>query len=410
MAHSATRTVTERLPGLQKPRLGSSEKLLLRLMRRLVRGQLAVEFPSGATIVIEGKEPGTKAILQIRDMRLALRALLSGDIGFAESYMEGEWDTPDLKALLMLAAENADSMSATFAPSFAMRLLNRWRHARRANTRQGSRRNIAAHYDLGNAFYRQWLDETMTYSSAIFEASGEAHETAQRRKYIRLAELLDIRPGDHVLEIGCGWGGFAEIAAAEFGCRVTGLTLSQEQASYARDRIARAGLEQSVDIRIQDYRDVEGQFDHIVSIEMFEAVGEENWPTYFQTLERTLKPGGKAALQVILIADRHFAAYRKKPEFIQRYIFPGGMLPSAETFNKAARYGGFAVTDDFRFGKSYGESLRRWNDAFMAHWDEIEPLGFDERFRRMWHYYLKYCEAGFDHGRIDVAQFLLQRN
>ena len=385
------------------------ERIFARWFHRVRAGRLTVEFPSGVQKTFGGAEAGPQAIIRIRNLRLASRMLVSGVIGLAEGYIEEDWDSPDLKAVLMLGAMNAKTLSNTLAPAWFAKIINRLRHARRANTREGSRRNIAAHYDLGNAFYGAWLDETMSYSSALFEAMDERHEQAQRRKYLRLAEALELRPGDRVLEIGCGWGGFAEIAAAEFGCEVVGLTLSVEQAAFARARMARAGLADRVDIRVEDYRDVTGDFDKIVSIEMFEAVGEENWATYFDVLDRRLKPGGRAALQVITIADENYEFYRRNPEFIQLYIFPGGMLPSPSAFERAVSTAGLKISDSFYFGKSYAESLRRWDRAFRETWSDIEGLGFDQRFFRMWRYYLCYCEVGFELGRIDVGQFVIER-
>ncbi len=383
--------------------------LLIRWLRRIEVGQLTVEFPSGHRRTF-GKPGGAAcASMRIHNLRLVARMIASGDIGLAESYVAGEWDTPDLTALLKLGAANSHVLSDAIEGSWAARVLNRIRHARRANTPRGSRRNIAAHYDLGNAFYRRWLDESMTYSAAIFSYPDEPLGVAQRRKYLRLAQKLDLKPGEQVLEIGCGWGGFAEIAAAEFGCKVVCLTLSREQADFARERMRRAGLDEAVEIRLQDYRDVDGRFDKIVSIEMFEAVGQENWQTYFAVLDRCLKRGGRAALQSITIADSHFEGYRQNPDFIQCYIFPGGMLPSPAAFDAAVSEAGFRLADAFYFGRDYAETLRRWGTAFEANWPEIRKHGFDERFRRLWQYYLSYCEAGFEHGQIDVGQFLIER-
>lgn len=385
------------------------ERLLVRWLKGIHKGRLTVEFPSGASQTFDGPHAGTRALLKIEDLRTVFRAFLSGDLGLAEGYMEGEWDTSDLTALLMLGAQNVDVLSGALSASWVTTLVNRAAHARRANTREGSRRNIAAHYDLGNDFYRLWLDEGMTYSAALFEDGSESLDQAQRRKYLRLAAQLDLRPGDRVLEIGCGWGGFAEIAAAEFGCEVVGLTLSHEQARFSRDRMARAGLAEAVEIRVQDYRDIEGRFDKIVSIEMFEAVGQENWATYFDVLYRCLGQGGRAALQVITIDDDKFDFYRKNPDFIQRYIFPGGMLPSPGVFDKAVEAAGLRLADAFFFGDSYAETLRRWAAVFQENWPAIERLGFEERFRRMWLYYLCYCEVGFDTDQIDVGQFVIER-
>ncbi|WP_293958811.1 cyclopropane-fatty-acyl-phospholipid synthase family protein [Sneathiella sp.] len=366
-------------------------------------------MPGGHRCTFEGTIPGPHAHLDIHNMRVVTRTLWGGDTAFAESYMDGDWDSPDLTTLLTFGQKNADALSASLGPSWAMRLASRLRHAFRKNSKKGSRRNIAAHYDLGNGFYKQWLDETMTYSSALFEDMNEDMVPAQRRKYLRLAKKLALKPGERILEIGCGWGGFAEIAAREFGCHVVGLTLSREQAAFARDRMSRQGLSEMVDIRIQDYRDIVETFDKIVSVEMFEAVGEKYWPTFFNVVDNCLKPGGQAALQIITIDAKAFENYRRNPDFIQRYIFPGGMLPSPEAFASVANQSGFRVSDAFFFGKSYAETLRRWEQLFCKNWPRISPLGFDDRFYRMWRYYLSYCKAGFDHGTIDVGQFVIER-
>ena len=385
-----------------------AERLFSRWLERLRAGRLTVEFPSGALRTFVGEEPGPQARLRIRRPGFIWDLILNGDIGFAEAFLAGDCDTPDLTALLSLGLANEEALAATLTRPRAVRLINRLRHAFRANTRTGSRRNIAAHYDLGNDFFGLWLDGTMSYSSALFEDFDEPHEDAQRRKYHRLIGLLDLAPGERVLEIGCGWGGFAEIAASH-GCEVVGLTLSREQAAFARHRMAAAGLEDKVEIRLQDYRDVPDTFDKVVSIEMFEAVGEANWPTYFRMIDRVLKPGGRAALQSIIIDDRYFDGYRRDPDFIQRYIFPGGMLPSPNAIDAAIDGAGFKVSDRFYFGKSYAETLRRWRTAFLGAWPDIARLGFDRRFERMWRYYLAYCEAGFESGRIDVGHFLIER-
>jgi len=290
-----------------------------------------------------------------------------------------------------------------------MRWLGWIGHALRANTRRGSRRNIAAHYDLGNAFYRLWLDRSMSYSAALFASPEETLESAQRRKYQRIAERAGITRGMRVLEVGCGWGGFLEFAARELGCHVTGITLSAAQHRFATERMAKAGLADKVDVRLQDYRDCAGRFDAVVSIEMFEAIGERNWPGYFARLADWLAPGGRAALQIITIAEPHFAAYRRAADFIQRYIFPGGMLPPESAVVRHAEAAGFSVPAIDRFGADYARTVRDWREAFLQRWPEIERLGFDARFKRMWEYYLDYCIAGFDHGRIDVAHFTLLR-
>ena len=417
MTEAMTETLNDTLNGTlpaaaapdRRPRLpGWRERLLLARLSGLSAGRLTLRLPSGRLHRVVGSAPGPTAHIDIHHPRLVTRLALAGDMGLAEGYMAGEWDSPDIKALLLLGAANAESLSGLARGSWPAELFNRFAHRRRANTRAGSRRNIAQHYDLGNAFYACWLDPGMTYSSALFDGMDDSMAAAQHRKYRRLAEKLDLRPGERVLEIGCGWGGFAEIAARDFGCEVTAVTLSLEQAAYTRARMAALGLQRKVDVRVIDYRDLEGTFDKIASIEMFEAVGQEYWGDYFRVLKSRLKPGGRAALQIITIADAQFDAYRRNPEFIQRYIFPGGMLPSPGAFADAVAAAGMSIDDAFYFGPSYGETLRRWHDAFEDNWPRIAPMGFDERFRRMWRYYLKYCEAGFDLGRIDVGQFVIR--
>jgi cyclopropane-fatty-acyl-phospholipid synthase len=384
------------------------ERVMTRWFEQIARGQLTIEFPSGHRQVFDRNETRPQALLRINDLRLILRMLFAGDLGLAESYLKGEWETPDLTALLTVGALNLDELSDALQSGWVSRLQGRIRHAMRANTRRGSRRNIAAHYDLGNAFYKPWLDRTMTYSSALFGDLNEDLSVAQHRKYARLADALEIQSEDQVLEIGCGWGGFAEYAAREFGCKIIGLTLSAEQADYARTRVMNAGIADQVEIRLQDYRDVEGKFDKIVSIEMFEAVGAENWPVYFDVIRQRLTPGGRAAIQTITIEDDRFDAYRSTPDFIQHYIFPGGVLPSPSIFTVSAAKAEMAVTDTYFFGPSYAETLRRWKEDFLAAWPDIQELGFDDRFRRMWLYYLCYCEVGFDTGKINVAQFTIE--
>ena len=340
--------------------------------------------------------------------RLFSRIARLGDIGIAEGFIHGDFTTDDLTALLEIGARNFEAIAHDLRPGFWARLGHRIQHALRANHRRGSRRNIAAHYDLGNDFYRLWLDGSMTYSAAIFDSADEPLEDAQQRKYDRLLDRLDAQPGDRILEIGCGWGGLAE-TAARGGLTVDGLTLSTEQLAYGRERLAAAGLDELARLQLTDYRDQGGQFDHIVSIEMFEAVGERYWPTYFQAVHDRLKPGGRAAIQVITIDESAFESYRREPDFIQLYIFPGGMLPSIERFHTEARDAGLRVQETARFGQDYARTLARWRERFDAVEDELDAMGFDHAFRQTWRYYLAYCEAGFLAGRIDVAQVILER-
>ncbi|MEJ0061060.1 MAG: cyclopropane-fatty-acyl-phospholipid synthase family protein [Terricaulis sp.] len=359
-----------------------------------------LEFGTGA---------GAPALLMVRDYKFARRVLFSGDIGFAEGLMAGEWESPDLSALLTLLAANVERIAKLLTGGLLGRALNLVRHLTRPNTRSGSRRNILAHYDLGNRFYQAWLDRTMTYSAARFETPSRDLEQGQLEKYRSLARHLDLKPGEHVLEIGCGWGGFAEVAAGEFGARVTGLTISDEQFAFARARMEAAGLSHLVEIRHQDYRDVEGSFDKVASIEMFEAVGEKYWPAYFSKIAEVLKPGGRAALQIITIRDELFDDYRKRADFIQRYVFPGGMLASLERLKTETSAAGLVWQKVDAFGQSYADTLAQWGDRFVAKWEEIRAMGFDERFRQLWRFYLSYCEAGFRTGRTDVVQLELAR-
>ena len=337
--------------------------------------------------------------LQVHDEAMFAAVLARGDIGFAESYLDGHWDTPDLTALFTLLARNRDTLKRAVYGSWRALLAARLRHWTNRNSREGSRRNIMAHYDLGNDFYRQWLDETMSYSSALY-SEGADLASAQRAKYRRILRRLNAKPGERVLEIGCGWGGFAEMAV-EDGLQVTGLTLSPAQLEWAQRRVAKA------DFRLQDYRDTTERYNHIVSIEMFEAVGEQWWPSYFETVARSLKRGGRAVIQSITIRDDLFADYRRGTDFIQQHVFPGGMLPSRAAFRKAAAKQGLVVKDEFAFGRDYARTLAEWRHAFEANWPQIEPLGFDQRFHRLWRLYLCYCEAGFLAGNIDVVQFEL---
>lgn len=371
-------------------------------------GRLTVTLPDGATHHLEGREPGRAAVLRISDWRCIRRTIAGGDIGFAEGYMAGEWDSPHLAALLEAFAANYDQLSRLVDGNPVLNAVNRLGHRLNRNSRSGSRRNIHAHYDLGNAFYASWLDPSMTYSAARFSGPDQGLEEGQRAKYARLASLMDLRRDHSVLEIGCGWGGFAEYAAREIGARVTAITISREQHAFARRRIHEAGLDERVDVRLVDYRDVDGRFDRVASIEMFEAVGEEYWADYFGALRRVLAPGGRAGLQIITIRDDLFEAYRRRPDFIQKYVFPGGMLPSEPRLAPIIGAAGLDWETTERFGQDYATTLDLWGRRFDKAWDGIAAGGrFDERFRRLWRFYLAYCEAGFRSGRTDVVQIAL---
>ncbi len=377
-------------------------------LERLRAGELLLTTPDGQEYLFRGHRPGPAAALHIRHPRLLPRLLLGGDLGLAEGYLRGEWDSPDPATLLELGAVNEAALAPALRPGAPARLLAALRHRLHPNSRRGSRRNIMAHYDLGNGFYRQWLDGTMTYSAARFSRPGMGLAEAQTEKYRLLLEQLAPAPGSHLLEIGCGWGGFAE-HAARAGHRVTGITLSPAQLEFARERIRRAGLAERVELRLQDYRDLTGSFDHAVSIEMFEAVGEAHWSTYFRRLRAVLRPGGRAALQVITIDGAAYSSYRRNPDFIQLHVFPGGMLPSPEAFRAGAQAAGLRVAAERFDGSDYAETLARWTRRFHRAADAVRAQGFDRRFLRLWRYYLAYCEAGFRSGRIDLLRTVLER-
>jgi cyclopropane-fatty-acyl-phospholipid synthase len=394
----------------------AAARAVFSLMKRLKHGALDVQMPDG-TMAHFGVAPNDgrggaalRAAIRLRNWNACAAALRSGDIGFAESYIAGDWTTNDLVALLKLFIANRDDVEAVIYGTWWGSLLYRARHLYNRNSRGGSKKNIHAHYDLGNEFYRLWLDPTMNYSSAWFEGerSGDMVQ-AQWAKVRRALTECGVRPGDHVLEIGCGWGALAECAAREFGATVRGVTLSNEQLAWARQRLADAGLHS--DLRYQDYRDTgDGPFDAVASIEMFEAVGREYWPSFFATLQRQLKPGAKACVQSITIRDDLFERYVKSTDFIQQYIFPGGLLPSPQAFRAAAATAGLSVVNELDFGLDYAETLRRWREKFLGADTAIRKLGFDTRFMRIWEFYLAYCEAAFATGDTSVMQFTLQRH
>lgn len=386
-------------------RLPLAARAVLAPLERLAYGRLRTVLPDGQHL--DFGPGGPEAALEVRDWRAFGRVVRGGDIGFAEGYLYGDWRTPDLARLLTLLAANRGALEAQMRGSVLVGLLHRLRHALRANTRRGSRRNIAAHYDLGNAFYALWLDRGMTYSSALY--GGDATrplEDAQRAKHERALARLAPRPAAQVLEIGSGWGAFAELAARQ-GHRLTGITLSREQLAWASERVARAGLASHARFELRDYRDVRERYDALVSIEMYEAVGESWWPDYFARIASALPLGGRALVQAIVIDDTLFERYRRGTDFIRHYIFPGGMLASHERLLAAARGARLEPVESFRFGGDYALTLAAWRSRFLARQREVRALGFDERFVRMWEFYLAYCEAGFLSRSTDVAQILL---
>lgn len=395
-------------------RLPANARAVLALLDRIKHGQIVVRLPDGTHHYCGENHDGLSVDLVIHEWSVFDDMLSRGDIGAAESFIEGLWGTESLTSLLTLISQNRDELQQAIHGK-RWQLLGAWvLHKLRANTRQGSKRNIMAHYDLGNDFYRLWLDDTMTYSSALFSdhanpdlAQWHDLAKAQRAKNQRMIRSLEVQAGDHILEIGCGWGGFAE-QATTLGARVTGLTLSPAQQEFARNRARSGHWDDRAEFFLTDYRDMTGQYDHIVSVEMFEAVGERWWPTYFRTLQRLLKPGGTALIQVITIDDQLFPQYRKGTDFIQRHVFPGGMLPSPRVFKEQAAHAGMHVVDDLAFGSHYAKTLALWHDMFMDRLLDVKAQGFDDRFIRLWRFYLAYCEAGFRAGSIDVHQYTLQ--
>ncbi|MEJ6501435.1 MAG: cyclopropane-fatty-acyl-phospholipid synthase family protein [Rhodobacterales bacterium] len=376
---------------------------------QLNHGRLEFHLPDGRIFSAEGRKPGLMAVINVHNPDCFARLIREGDMGFSDAYLEGWWSSPDLQVFMDTILDRNEEVFDGFPGMGFLRVFERFRHWMHSNSKEQAKKNIAYHYDLGNEFYSKWLDETMTYSSALFSSDQQDLSKAQIAKYKSMVDQMGVKPGDHVLEIGCGWGGFAEYAAGQRGLRVTGLTISKEQHDYAVERIKRAGLSDMVEIVMRDYRDEVGVYDGIASIEMFEAVGENYWPTYFNTVRERLKPGAKATLQIITIAEKRFAAYRKGVDFIQKHIFPGGMLPSVEALTDQITRAGLLRLNSIEFGDSYSLTLRRWHEIFNDKWDEVRELGFDDRFKRMWNYYLTSCAAAFQSGNCDVTQVTLER-
>ena len=372
-------------------------------------GRIDFILNDGRIFRAEGPNEGPICEVQVHDHGVFARLLREGQLGFCDAYLEGQWSSPDLQAFMDYFHADNDVVFESFPGQKLVQFYERFRFFLQRNSKDQARKNISYHYDLGNDFYGLWLDESMTYSSAIFKTGQESLKQAQATKYASMIDQMGVKAGEHVLEIGCGWGGFAEYAAKERGLKVTCLTISEEQFKYAQDRIDKAGLRDLVKFKLQDYRDETGVYDGIASIEMFEAVGEQYWPAYFSTVRDRLKPGAQATLQIITVQNKNFETYRKSVDFIQKYIFPGGMLPSLNILGEQVAKAGLKVEKTIAFGESYSRTLRQWHDVFNRKWDDVVTMGFDERFRRMWNFYLTSCAATFNYGNCDVVQITISK-
>jgi len=405
-----TRTTTSDARTPSHARIPAAARTVLQLLQGMRHGSLTLHFPDGQMQRFGG-EAAPHATLHLHNWNAFGAALKSGDIGFAESFIDGDWTTPDLTALLRVLVQNRTEVEQAIFGSWWGQLAYRIKHWLSRNNRSNSKKNIHAHYDLGNAFYTRWLDPSMNYSSALFGGNlAQSLQQAQEAKVRRVLEQVGVQAGDRVLEIGCGWGALAEMATTGFGAHVTGVTLSTEQLAFAQERMQRLGVAEKADLRLQDYRDIQdASFDAVCSVEMIEAVGKEYWPTYFASVANLLKPGGRACIQSIVIDDALYARYINSTDFIQQYIFPGGCLPCPSVFRAQAQAAGLQVEEEHAFGLDYAETLKRWREAFLQHRDEVLTLGFDKRFMHIWEFYLCYCEAAFMEKNIDVVQYTLRK-
>ena len=379
------------------------------LLGHPAHGAVTVVMPNGRSRTAGNPVNGVHAVLRLKNFKVLGQAMRRGTLGFASAYINGDIEIDDLTAMFRFFLQNRTMFDSANPGLFRRAAQDVAYHMSRRNTKEGSKLNISEHYDLGNDFYGEWLDPSMTYSSAVFASGDQSLEEAQREKYHRVADMAGIKAGEKVLEIGCGWGGFAETVAADYGAEVYGITLSLEQLKFAQERLQRQGLDNLATLHFEDYRDTQGAYDHIGSIEMIEAVGEEHWPDYFQTVHDRLKPGGTASIQAITINENDFDNYKRNPDFIQRYIFPGGMLLTKQAMQEQGRRVGLVLEQVENFRLSYAKTLKLWRERFLERWNVIAPLGYDEAFRRKWIYYLSYCEAGFAEGAIDVGIYQYRR-
>ena len=376
--------------------------LFLEMMSNIRKGSVTIVTPEEKFLKYTGIEEGEHVSIRINEWKFCEDIFMKGDIGLGESYISGYWDCGNINNLIKFGIENYNELERVIKGSLLKILFFRIKHFLNRNSRKGSLKNVHAHYDIGNEFYQLWLDSSMTYSSAIFNSTDEELLSAQENKYERILKKLKLKSGDHILEVGCGWGGFMEYAASN-GFKVTGVTISKEQYEFAKKRLSKFG--NLAKVKLQDYRDIDGKYNHIVSIEMFEALGEKYWKKYFKMLFSILKPGGKLIIQSITINNNDFFSYRKCSDFIQQYIFPGGMLPSPKIFKDVAVKQGFIYRGDLEFGRDYGITLKRWEENFSSVLSRVKKLGFDDKFIRTWRFYLKYCQGGFEANKISVFQF-----
>ena len=397
------------LPTMNGKSVGFMLRALMYIFKGIRIGQLDVTLPNGEQRIFRGSErPELHAVLNIRDKRVGTLVVKNGEVGFGDAYLEGCWDSPDLSSLLILLYLNEPYYAGPYEKNFISRFLGWVSHKLKHNNKANAQKNIQYHYDLGNEFYKMWLDDTMAYSSGMFIQPNETLMDSQLNKFKLMYDRLDLKPEHHLLEIGSGWGGFAIYAAQHSGCRVTSITLSKEQLEEARIRADKAGVGDRVHFELRDYRDVMASYDRVVSIEMYEAVGEEYWPGYFAAIHKALKPGGRAAIQGITISPKIYDNYRSKQDFIQKYIFPGGMLATPEIFSDLAGKAGLKSVAPLFYAKDYADTLACWHRNVLAVRDKVVEQ-FDERFLRMWRYYLSYCEAGFRTGSIDLMQITLTK-
>jgi len=385
-------------------------KIFVKGIKKFPYGSLQIEWPDGKSQKIDAIHKGPNAKLKIVDSNVVREIIQGGSIKFAELYISKRIITNNLTNLMHYCALNNDQAEETFKITIFRYLYNKYLHFKNKNTKIQAKKNISHHYDLGNQFYKYWLDKSMTYSSAIFNGKNDNLELAQNNKYQKLADLSSIKKGDNILEIGCGWGGFSEFLAKNYDCQITALTISREQFQFTTERMEKANLTSKVKVVFCDYRNIKGQFDKVLSIEMFEAVGREYWKTFFEKIKTILKPNGNVGLQLITIDDKIYNVYKNNPDFIQKYIFPGGMLPSVEVLKNIIENTSFRINSINSYSNDYAKTLNIWNKEFNRNWTKIEKLGFDERFKLLWNYYLSYCEGGFLSKNIDLKQINLKLN